>query len=129
MNLFDEIAADMSSEVGAISSSLAIALHNTLMNEFSNLYDKESGVSSSLTKWDKLNCPKLRKTTAKVNELLAYRVRIDPSTWVCNATGTQLNKTLLTKAQRAILLEDIFFLSKQQPSLVSELHKFVKWMK
>ena len=117
--LFDEVTADLATQNCEISQHSAIHLHNVLSKEH----------QSTSPEWKPSQDVPIRHAMANnENELLAYRVQIDPSTWICKATNIQLHTQSLDGAQREQLYDDIMDLGQNQSTLVKELRKFSDWM-
>ena len=120
--LFDEIAAGLATRSCEISSSSAIKLHNTIISSLKELGPSESGIP-------------VRDVPAMNAEVLACRVQIDPSTWICPVTNAQLISSGLEPSMRKQLHDDIIDLGrkisgskKKKAAAVAELKKFSDWM-
>lgn len=139
VELFDEIASDMSDQAYKITKSSALQLHNALAKGSDNLYtnNSESSVISNLAEWNESEDVPVRDIPAKSNELLACRAVIDPFTGVCNVTNTQLRNKSLTQPEKRRMFQDILVLGENEElagkkrmkvSAVKELRKFADWM-
>ena len=121
----------MAAQAWEITPSSAMRLHNALVKEFENLYppEKESTVISTLKEWNTSEDIAVRDLPVKDNELLACRVEIDPSNWICPVTNTQLRSYSFKPANRKQIEENILDLVQKQSVLVKELKKFSDWLK
>ena len=109
----------MAAQNSEIPQHSAIHLHNVLSKEY----------QSTLPEWKPSQDVPVRHAKANdENELLACRVQIDPSTWICNVTNMQLHTQSLDEAKREQLYDDILDLGQNQSTLVKELQKFSDWM-
>ena len=133
VKLFDEIAANMASQVGEITPSSAMLLHNALAKAFESepTTPSELRIVSTLQELEPLESIIERRRPAKGNELLACRVDIQPSTWVCPVSNTQLRPYLpMEPAKREQMYDDLIALARAQENAASldELKKFSDWL-
>jgi hypothetical protein len=101
--LLDQIASQMAKEIIEISTASAKRLYNALADGFPN---------SELEKTSSLAPLKLSETRAKKDEVIASRVRIDPSIGDCPRSGRTLRLIHLEETEREHLQESILALSR-----------------
>jgi len=120
--LFDELLSIMSAEATEITPECAMQFQNALSHGFK--------CSKSVSKKSSTINSKSRKVPAKHDELIACRVELDPSTWVCPVTGTQQHIASLSPAQKKALHDDLFQSVKDYKSLeeANKLNQFSQWL-
>mmetsp|Transcript_6199 Transcript_6199/g.11077 ORF Transcript_6199/g.11077 Transcript_6199/m.11077 type:complete len:571 (+) Transcript_6199:132-1844(+) len=123
--LFDEIASDMAAEALEITPECATQLQKALLSSASA---HSTIAATSISSMEKQLPP--TQIPAKHNELVASRVDLDPSTWICPVTETQQHLVSLDPIKKKQLHDDLLELVKDHMSskAANKLKDFSDWL-
>lgn len=118
--------SDVAGQRREITPATAIQMQNALVQQFGSMYPPPRHGEPSV--WSTFDVP-LRNMPAKANELLACRVEVDPSTWVCPVTKVRLRPKSLGAEKRKQMHGNLMAMVREQSTLVEHLQSFSKWLR